>query len=80
MWPNSHIPTDLITLTEKILNGVFQFLCNESFALQLFVALHTAEDLRKCGLSLIFIFSEIRIYGRVDLRSETKDSQFESDC
>ena len=32
MWPNSQFPADLVTFTEEILNGKFQFFeqCSES--------------------------------------------------
>ena len=28
MWPNPHVPADLITFTEEILNGKLHFLCS----------------------------------------------------
>ena len=28
MWPNRHFPADLVTFTEKILNGKLHFLCS----------------------------------------------------
>ena len=30
MRPNSHFPADLVTFTEKILNGKLHFWCNET--------------------------------------------------
>ena len=29
MWPNPQFPADLVTFTEKILNGKLHFLCSE---------------------------------------------------
>ena len=29
MWPNLQFPADLVTFTEEILNGKFNFLCSE---------------------------------------------------
>ena len=31
MWPNPQFPADLVTFTEKILNGKLHFLCSEIF-------------------------------------------------
>ena len=28
MWPNPHVPGDLVTFTEEILNGKLGFLCS----------------------------------------------------
>ena len=29
MWPNPQYPADLVTFTEKILNGKLHFLCSD---------------------------------------------------
>ena len=31
MWPNPQFPADLVTFTEKILNGKLHFLCSEKW-------------------------------------------------
>ena len=32
MWPNPKFPADLVTFTQKILNGKLLFLCSDSFS------------------------------------------------
>ena len=34
MWPNPHIPVDLATFTEEILNGKLPFLCSVHHSIQ----------------------------------------------
>ena len=36
MWPNPQETVDLVTFTEKVLNGKLHFLCSEMPALEIF--------------------------------------------
>ena len=57
MCPNPQFPADLVTLTEEILNGKFQFLCSIKFAsLNADIIVEFLGSLRNnAGISLFFI-------------------------
>ena len=62
MRPNSQETADLITFTEKILNGKLHFLCSENSVSQLLLLTASSiNDLHyNSWLELVFLRSEIR--------------------
>ena len=52
MWPNSQFPADLVTFTEKILNGKLHFLCSARWYI------HLSLNIISTYLVLVHLFKD----------------------